>query len=83
MRNGERGLIPMYSFKVDRGTYRLYVNTAVEINYEPPDECVELFLDGQGGFQVNWQNKDFEFRPNQFVDDGESWVKMSANARTG
>ena len=76
MSRGERALVGMHAFKVDRQSGALFLNNATRIN--EPDRVirtVELYLDEDGNFHVDWKHQRYRFKPTQ-VDEMSNWEQI-------
>jgi len=77
----ERARFSKHSFLVDQESNVLYVNQASEIN--PPDQrastTVELYLDEDGKFDVDWEGKPYVFGSQQ-VTEMKGWISLSRRA---
>src|SRR4051794_4760444 len=81
MQKGERARFSMHSFLVDQESNVLYVNQASEIN-EPDQRAsttVELYLDEEGKFHVDWEGKPYVFGSQQ-VTEMKGWISLSRRA---
>src|SRR3954463_10769141 len=76
MNRGERALVGIYAFKVDGKSGALFLNNRTQIN--DPDRLirtVELYLDENGNFHVDWQHQRYQFKPTQ-LDDMSNWEQI-------